>query len=164
MTDYTLSPALVDRSFVRAAPDERIEALEAALRRITASPAGTAPPVVELAHRALADLAGIRIHGRLATISGRVAHDFRLDVCDLQSTCREQRIAFVRQLAMFLCRKITGAPFESIGEHFHREHSTVIHACRTIELRLRRDAAFRLLLEKLEGRITGTILKTPVTV
>jgi len=47
--------------------------------------------------------------GRLVIISGLIATDFRLPLADLQSRSREQRIAFVRQLAMFLARKITGA-------------------------------------------------------
>ena len=56
---------------------------------------------------------------------------------------------------MFLCRKITGAPFELIGAHFNRDHSTVTHAYQLIERRMLRDAAFRLFIEKLEGQITG---------
>ena len=89
--------------------------------------AGVAPPVVAFARRALADLTRIRTEGRFTTINNQIAREFRLRPGDLQSKSHEQRIAFVRQLAMFLCRKITGAPFTSIGEHFHRDHSTVIH-------------------------------------
>jgi chromosomal replication initiation ATPase DnaA len=61
---------------------------------------------------------------------------------------------------MYLCRKITGAPFENIGEHFSRDHSTVIHAYQLIERRMARDAAFRLFIMKLEGRISETVLTT----
>jgi chromosomal replication initiator protein len=142
------------------AADELIDTLEVALRRVTARPAGASPPLVDLAHRALAALARIRIAGRLASISDQVAREFRLRSDDLQSGSREQRIAFARQLAMCLCRKITGAPFESIGEHFNRDHSTVIHAYQLIERRIRRDAAFRLFIEKLEGQITGMVPAT----
>jgi chromosomal replication initiation ATPase DnaA len=61
---------------------------------------------------------------------------------------------------MHLCRRITGKPFAVIGTHFNRDYSTVIHACHLIEQRTQRDAAFRLFIEKLEGRITGTIHTT----
>ncbi len=142
------------------AADELADALEAALRRVTVLPAEASPPLVDLARRALAALTQIRIGGRLVSISDHVAREFRLRSDDLQSRSREQRIAFARQLAMFLCRKITGAPFESIGEHFNRDHSTVIHAYQIIERRIRRDAAFRLIIEKLEGQITGTVPAT----
>ena len=93
----------------------------------------------------------------LAVISERVVRDFRLRPNDLLSRACEQRITFVRQLAMFLCRKMMGTPFQSIGEHSNRDHSTVIHACRLIERRIRGDAAFGLFIAKLKGRITKTV-------
>jgi hypothetical protein len=92
----------------------------------------------------------------LRFISDQVARNFRLRPDDLQSRTREQPITFARQLAMFLCRKMTGAPFETIGEHFNRDHSTVIQAYQLIERLMVRDAAFRLFIEKLGGQITGT--------
>jgi chromosomal replication initiator protein len=100
---------------------------------------------------------GIRTNRPLKTVSNQIARDFRLQPPDLQSKLQEQRILFVRQLTMFLCRKITGAPFKSIGEHFHRDHSTVIHGYRVIEQRVRGNAAFRRLIERLEGCITRTV-------
>jgi chromosomal replication initiator protein len=136
------------------AHQELVEALEDAVRCITSAPRGAAEP---LARRALAALVRIQNDERLASISAQIARDFRLPRDDLLSRSREQRIAFVRQLAMFLSRKITTAPFEFIGDHFHRDHTTVVHACRLIERRMQRDAAFRIFIEKLEGRITQTI-------
>jgi chromosomal replication initiation ATPase DnaA len=142
------------------APDELIDGLEAALRRVTAVRAHASPPLVDLARRSLAALTRACIAGRLANVSEQFAREFRLNFGDLQSRSREQRVAFARQLAMYLCRKITGAPFENIGEHFNRDHSTVIHAYQLIERRMACDAAFRLFIMKLEGRISGTVLTT----
>src|SRR5713101_7010316 len=88
------------------AADELVKALEVALRRVTVLPADASPPLVDLARRALAALTRIRTAGRLVSISDHVARDFRLRSDELQSRSREQRIAFARQLAMFLCRKI----------------------------------------------------------
>jgi len=99
-------------------------------------------------------------NGRLVIISGLIAADFRLPVTELQSRSREQRIAFVRQLAMFLSRKITGVPFKLIGAHFHRDHSTVIHAYWLIERRIQRDTAFRLFIKQLEARIVAVVFMT----
>jgi len=124
LTDHTFFPSSAHPFCARPerAADELIETLEAALRRVTARPAGASPALVHLAHRALAALARIRSAGRLASISGHVAREFRLRPGDLQAGTRGQRVNFARQLAMSLCRKITGAPFESIGEHFNRDH------------------------------------------
>jgi chromosomal replication initiator protein len=164
LTDFTVSPSFTRPFSVQLEPaaDGHIEALEAALHCITPVPAGAAPPVIELAHRTLLDLNGFRLDSRLVAISSHIACDFRLHPRDLQSTCREQRIAFVRQLAMFLCRKITGAPFTSIGRYFHRHHSTVIHAYQLIERRVRRDVAFRLFIEKLTRWITRMVQATAI--
>ena len=164
LTDNTVSPSFTRPFSVQPEPaaEEHIEALKVALHCITAVPAGAAPPGIELAHRNLIDLNIFRIDSSLAVISGHIACDFRLQPRDLQSTCREQRITFVRHVAMFLCRKLTGAPFTSIGGHFHRHHSTVIHAYQLIERRVQRDAAFRLFIEKLAGRITRAVPATAI--
>ena len=165
-SNQLLSPAPLAALSSSANPrsDELSDALLLILLRVIELPAGVSPRLIQGARPALAALTHIRIAGRFATISDHIARDFRFGSDKLQSMSREQRIAFARQLAMFLCRKITGAPFESIAAHFRRDHSTVIHAYRVIEQRTRRHAAFRRFIEKLEGRITGTIPKTPATV
>jgi chromosomal replication initiation ATPase DnaA len=137
--------------------DELIDAFEAALRRVTALPADASPPLVDLAHGTPAALALIRSGGHLACITWHVARELRLRPDDLQSASREQRITFARQVAMFLCRKLTGAPFESLSEYCNRDHSAVIHAYQLIERRTERVAGFRLVIEKLEAQITDAV-------
>ena len=155
--DSNTSPSCARPLCVRPglAHHELIEALEGAVRCITNAPGGAAQP---LARRALAALVRIQNDDRLASISAHIARDFRLRRDDLLSRSRGQHITFVRQLTMFLSRRITSASFESIGKYFHRDHTTVIHACHLIERRMERDAAFRIFIEKLEGRITRTTL------
>lgn len=155
-------PSVLAPFYVRPglAADEHIEALEVALRQIIAPPKPFAPQVVALTHSALAGWARIRPNESITMIGIQVARDFRLSLGDLRSTSHEQRILFVRQLAMFLCREITGAPFKSIGEHFRRHHSTVIHAYPVIQGRIRRETAFGKFINKLEGRITETVEAT----
>jgi hypothetical protein len=51
---------------------------------------------------------------------------------DLISPSRTQRLARIRQLAMWRCRQ-AGVSFPEIGRHFGRDHSTVLHAVRKIE-------------------------------
>jgi chromosomal replication initiator protein len=81
----------------------------------------------------------------------RVVSDvFHIRLADLTSKRRTQRIAFCRQVAMYLCRKITGNSFPNIGEHFGRDHSTVIHAFNLIDRRVNNDSAFRFSIEKIE--------------
>jgi chromosomal replication initiator protein len=52
----------------------------------------------------------------------------------LRGKGRKKEIAFARQIAMFLSKKMTLYSLKSIGLHFGgRDHTTVIHAIRTIE-------------------------------
>ena len=48
-----------------------------------------------------------------------------------------------RHAGMFLCRELTSSSLISIGKYFGgRDHSTVIHACKTIEDKMGQDAVF----------------------
>jgi chromosomal replication initiator protein len=52
---------------------------------------------------------------------------------------------------MYLCRRYTQASFPTIGDRFGgRDHSTVIHAARVIEARIREDPEFRATVERLQ--------------
>ncbi|MGN1324882.1 MAG: chromosomal replication initiator protein DnaA [Candidatus Spyradenecus sp.] len=46
---------------------------------------------------------------------------------------REREVALPRQMAMFLCRKMTSDSLPEIGKLFNRKHSTVSHACTTVQ-------------------------------
>jgi chromosomal replication initiation ATPase DnaA len=151
----------VSRVLSEVAADELVSHFEFALRRLRTDPANVSPAIAQLASCTLASLMRIRTEERLAKVSGHVARKFRLPLAELQSRSREQRITFARQLAMFVCHEITGAPFGLIGQHFNRDHSTAIHAHRLIERRLAREPRFRVLIEKLQRQITGADHATP---
>ena len=54
---------------------------------------------------------------------------------------------------MYLCRKLTDSSFPVIGDHFDRDHSTVIHAYNLIARRMSSDSAFRMSIEKIEREL-----------
>ena len=137
--------------------DELIDALDMALRRLMARADDFSLALVQAVRPALSALTRSRSTDRLSLISDQICRDFRLGPGQLRSKSREQRITFARHLAIFLCRRITGAPFQLIGGHFRRDHSSVIHAYQAIEQQARRNAAFRLFIEKLEKRISRTL-------
>lgn len=67
-------------------------------------------------------------------IQQRVAAHFQLRLGTLLGTGRSRRVAFPRQLAMYLCRRLVNSPYADIGAAFSgRDHTTVMHACSTIE-------------------------------
>ena len=67
-------------------------------------------------------------------IQKSVANYFSLEVSDLTGPRRPADIAWARQLAMYLTRELTKAPYQDIGRAFgNRDHGTVMHACRKVE-------------------------------
>lgn len=57
--------------------------------------------------------------------------DVRLE--DLCGSGRTRDIAIPRQIAMFLCRKLTSSSLPDIGRAFKRQHSTVLYSCGTVQ-------------------------------
>src|SRR5215469_6523685 len=129
-----------------------VRELEGCLTRLAALASITgAPTTIEFARQALRDLIpAYASKPGIEAIQRAVADSFHIHLADLKSKKRTQHVAFGRQVAMYLCRKITRNSFPSIGEQFGRDHSTVIHAFNLIERRVNNDAAFRLLIEKIE--------------
>ena len=57
---------------------------------------------------------------------------------------RKMEVANARQVAMYLSREIVGASLENIGLHFGgRDHTTVIHACRSVKGKMKDKSDFR---------------------
>lgn len=135
-----------------------VRELEGSLTRLAAfSSIGKSPITVEFARQALRDL--VRTHEAkpdIEVIQKTVSDFFHIRLADLKSKKRTQHIAFCRQVAMYLCRKMTDGSFPTIGEHFGRDHSTVIHAYNLILRRINSDSAFRFSIEKIERELKAT--------
>ncbi|MEW6165824.1 MAG: chromosomal replication initiator protein DnaA [Pseudomonadota bacterium] len=89
---------------------------------------------IELAKEALKDIIGA--HNRQITlelIQKTVADYYKIKVADMYSQKRTRAIARPRQVAMWLARDLTPHSLPEIGDAFGgRDHTTVLHACRTI--------------------------------
>jgi chromosomal replication initiator protein len=62
-----------------------------------------------------------------------VAHFFSLNKEEILGRSQTQECVLPRQIAMFLCRHALKMPFTRIGDHFKRDHSTVMTSVRSIE-------------------------------
>ncbi len=82
-------------------------------------------------------------------IVSAVGEATHLAPAEIRGHSRRQRIAYARQLAMYLMRQITRASYPLIGDFFGRNHSTVIYACESIRARLPFDAEGRRALDKI---------------
>ncbi len=135
-----------------------VRELEGCLTRLAALASMSKSTITpEFARQALRDL--IRTHEvkpDVETIQKTVSDFFHIRLAELKSKKRTQHIAFCRQVAMYLCRKLTDSSFPAIGDAFGRDHSTVIHACNLIARRIGNDSAFRFSIEKVERELKAT--------
>jgi len=133
-----------------------VRALEGALIRVVAFSSLTGRPLTaELAEEVLATLyptstAPGRSNRSVADIQRATCELFGVSREELLSSTRTARIAWPRQLAMYLARELTGESLPAIGRHFGgRDHTTVMHACRRTSVRIASDDASREAVAKL---------------
>ena len=89
---------------------------------------------LELAKEALQDI--LSVASRQVSVEGiqkTVAEYFKIKISDMHSKKRSRNVARPRQVAMALAKDLTQMSLPEIGEAFgNRDHTTVLHACRTI--------------------------------
>jgi chromosomal replication initiator protein len=87
-------------------------------------------------------------------IQRKVAEHFDIRLADMTSKRRPENIAFPRQIAMFLTRRMTETSLSAIGEAFGgRDHGTVLHACRLVKDRMEIDPSVRQVVCYLEKQL-----------
>lgn len=81
---------------------------------------------------------------------------FNVKVTELQSKRRNKTLALPRQVCMFLARQLTRWSLEEIGGYFGgRDHSTVLHATKTIQRAIQEDPGLRNTVEGIARTLTG---------
>jgi chromosomal replication initiator protein len=89
---------------------------------------------LEIAKVALGETAPEQRRITIQQIFDLVTKYYNVRLSDLQSKKRHKSIAFPRQVCMYLARKHTRYSLEEIGGYFGgRDHTTVLHAVRTVE-------------------------------
>ena len=113
-----------------------VRELEGALKKVLAYASFHCRGIdMELAKEALKDLIGaVNRQITVENIQKTVADYFKIKVADLFSKKRSRQIARPRQVAMWLAKNLTSQSYPSIGDAFGgRDHTTVLHAVRTID-------------------------------
>ncbi len=113
-----------------------VRELEGALKKVLAYSAFHGREIaLDLAKEALKDVIGsVNRQITVDNIQKTVADYFKIKVADLFSKKRTRVIVRPRQIAMWLTKNLTSQSYPSIGEAFGgRDHTTVLHAVRTID-------------------------------
>jgi len=135
-------------AYVAARIDSNIRELEGALARLRGLAMATGSAItLDLAKQALADgrPEGGATSGTQPTIQqiiDAVTSYYDIKLSDLMSKRRHKSVALPRQVCMWLARKHTRFSLEEIGGYFGgRDHTTVMHAVRTVGSRSQSDPA-----------------------
>lgn len=173
--DFELRIAILKRKIVGGAiekeiPEDVIEyiasntgsdvrQLEGSITRLLAYSTimGGTDITLNLAIEALKDYVnkGISEKNDIHKIQKTVAEFFQVTVEDLKSKKRSANLAFPRQVAMYLCRKLTNESFPKIGTEFGgKDHSTVMHSCEKIDKELKVNKELYNTIEKIKNDIT----------
>jgi chromosomal replication initiator protein len=112
---------------------------------------------VEMAHDVLKDFVkSTPKKTSISLIQKVVSQHYRVPVESMRSKVRTARIAFPRQVAIFLAREMTPASLAQIGQRFGgRDHTTVIHACTKISDLIERDVALRSTINQLRKELAS---------
>jgi len=79
---------------------------------------------------------------------------FGIGVDQVKSKTRKREIVQARQISMYFSKDLTKSSLKTIGMHFGgRDHSTVIHACQTVNDLIETDKKFKSDVEELSKRI-----------
>ena len=111
---------------------------------------------LDLAKRALKDMISVISVDDISIdlIQKKVANFYNISYSDMKSKKRPKNIAFPRQIAMFLARRLTEFSTTEIGNEFGgKDHSTVIHAISKIGQKYESEETFRMKVEKLISEI-----------
>ena len=111
---------------------------------------------IEMAHDVLKDF--VKSSPKKTSISliqKIVSQHYRVPVESMRSKVRTARIAFPRQVAIYLAREMTQASLAQIGQRFGgRDHTTVIHACQKISVMVERDVSLRSTISQLRKELS----------
>jgi len=87
-------------------------------------------------------------------VQRKVAEHYDVRLADMTSKRRPANIAFPRQVAMFISRRLTKCSLQDIGEAFGgKDHGTVIHACKTVQNRMDKEESLRQVVKFLEASL-----------
>jgi len=138
LTSVKLAPDVL--TFLAENIKSNVRSLEGALKRTIAFADlnGAVPLTTEILRSLLKDqLSNERQKDITPDEIQRIVVDyFDLRMADMSSKKRTRMLSAPRQIAMFLCRKLTMLSLPEIAQSFGKTHATVVHACKTIQDRL----------------------------
>ncbi len=143
---------------VAAKFDTNIRELEGAIKRLQIRATVEGRPInLDLAREVFDDDHEAGPQPTIDEIITIVCRFYDVKRIDLLGKRRHKSISLPRQIGMTLTRMHTGLSLEEIGAQFGgRDHTTVMHAVKTIKQKRKQDPVFNTTFEKLESSLLKT--------
>ena len=147
-------------SFIASNIGNDVRQLEGSITRLVAYSAimCVTDITLEFAMEALKDFTkkdAVTDQNNIRRIQKSVANFYKISFEDMKSKKRTPNLAIPRQVAMYLCRKLTDESFERIGIEFSgKNHATVIHACNKIEREMKINKDLSDAIHNIEKQLT----------
>ena len=135
---------------------EDIRQLSSGLNGVAAKSSLLGIPIdLNLTESVVKNIARQRKKITIEVIKKLVCKYYNCSLKEVVSRSRKQHLVRPRQMAIYLSRRYTDAPLQSIGKAFNRYHATALHSIRSIERGLRENSSIQkqveFFLQKLES-------------
>lgn len=148
------------RIFIATRSKTNVRELESALVKLAAYSSMTQEPIsLPMAEQVLRNLSHAHGNGRRISIESiirAVGERFGLQPSQLKMKSNERKIAYPRQIAMYLAKELTGASLPEIGRTFGgKHHTTVLHSIQKIESLRLKDSELNTVIQSITDSITA---------
>ncbi len=134
-----------------------IRELEGCLIKLLASVSLSSKEITfELAKKTVKEIATDRktVTLTIETITKVVCEHLGVAENKIRDKTRKKEIVLARQIAMYLAKELTLSSLKTIGLHFGgRDHSTVIHACNSIEENKNKDTSLQNIIDDIRNKV-----------
>jgi len=148
-------------AYIAGRIDSNIRELEGAVIKLQIlASVEQCPFDLDLARKALGDSGSRETAGEptIQQIITAVTDFYPIRLADLQGKHRQRSIALPRQVCMYLARRCTRHSLEEVGGFFGgRDHTTVMHAIRTVDAKRLEDPEFDVVLRSLEDKVRAPL-------
>jgi chromosomal replication initiator protein len=144
------------RIFIATRTKSNVRELEGALVKLMAYSSVSATPItLQMAQQLLKHMTyGQERRITIESIVKIVADKFSLQPSQLKQKTNERKIAYPRQIAMYLAKELTSASLPEIGRAFSgKHHTTVLHSIQKIDHLRQRDPDLNSLIHNLVDSI-----------
>jgi chromosomal replication initiator protein len=144
--------------YIASAVESNIRELEGALTKVLGYAALAKRPIdLDLAKEVVREApAPSKAARSIPEIQAAVARYYQKKVSDFHSKRWTKSTSLARQMAIYLCRKLTSASLEELGNHFGgKDHSTVLYSIRKIDRLVTDQPSIRIDLERLTRELGG---------